>query len=87
MPNHQSAEKQARKSLKARDLNRTIRSEIRSSLKKLRATTVKAEAAKQLPNLFSILDKAARRNQGGISKNTASNYKRKAQLTVQALTK
>ena len=87
MPTHKSAEKQARKSLKARDLNRTIRSEIRSSLKKLRATTVKAEAAKQLPNLFSILDKAARRNQGGISKNTASNYKRKAQLTVQALTK
>ena len=87
MPVHKSAEKQARKSLKARDVNRTVRSAIRTSLKKLRGAATQAEIAKEIPNLFSMLDKAARRNQGGISKNTASNYKRKAQLALSAKTK
>jgi ribosomal protein S20 len=63
-------------------VNRAVRAEIRTSLKKLRGAAGKAEAAKELPILFSLLDKAARRNQGNITKNTASNYKRKAQLTV-----
>jgi small subunit ribosomal protein S20 len=68
-----------RTSAKARVVNRNVRAEIRTSLKKVRSAASKAEVAKELPNLFSLLDKAARRSQGGISKNTASNYKRKAQ--------
>ncbi len=63
-------------------MNRTVRSSIRTSLKKLRGAASKEDAAKELPNLFSLLDKAARRNQGDITKNAASNYKRKAHLAV-----
>lgn len=81
MPTHKSAEKRVRTSAKARVVNRNVRAEIRTSLKKVRSAP-KAEVAKELPNLFSLLDKAARRNQGGISKNTAANYKRKAQAAA-----
>lgn len=65
-------------------MNRTVRSSIRTSLKKLRGAASKVDAAKELPTLFSLLDKAARRNQGDITKNTAANYKRKAHLAVAA---
>ncbi len=82
MPTHKSAEKRILTAEKARLVNRTVRSAIRTSLKKLRGATTKAEAAKEVPNLFALLDKAARRNQGDITKNTASNYKRKAHLAV-----
>lgn len=82
MPTHKSAEKRILTLQKARLVNRTVRSAIRTSLKKLRGAASKEEAAKELPNLFSLLDKAARRNQGDITKNTAANYKRKAHLAV-----
>lgn len=82
MPSHKSAEKRILTAEKARLVNKMVRSEIRTSLKKLRGAASQTDAAKELPNLFSLLDKAARRNQGDITKNTASNYKRKAQLTV-----
>ena len=87
MPSHKSAEKRVLTSQKARLVNRTVRSSIRTSLKKLRGAATQTEAAKELPNLFALLDKAARRNQGDITKNTASNYKRKAHLTVAAKAK
>ena len=80
MPTHKSAAKRVLTAEKARVVNRNVRAEIRSSMKKVRTAATKAEAAKELPNLFSLLDRAARRSQGGITSNTASNYKRKAQL-------
>jgi small subunit ribosomal protein S20 len=64
-------------SRKAQIVNRDVRTEIRSGLKKIRQATTKTEVSKELPNMFTLLDKAARRNQGGITKNAASNYKRK----------
>ena len=85
MPTHKSAEKRILTSEKARLVNRAVRSSIRTSLKKVRGAASHAEAAKELPNLFSMLDKAARRNQGGVTKNSASNYKSKAQKVVAAL--
>jgi small subunit ribosomal protein S20 len=85
LPTHKSAEKRIKTSEKARLVNRAVRSSIRTSLKKVRTATSHEEAAKELPNLFSMLDKAARRNQGGVSKNSASNYKGKAQKAVAAL--
>jgi small subunit ribosomal protein S20 len=85
LPTHKSAEKRILTSEKARLVNRAVRSSIRTSLKKVRGATTQAEAAKELPNLFSMLDKAARRNQGGVTKNSASNYKSKAQKAVAAL--
>jgi small subunit ribosomal protein S20 len=85
LPTHKSAEKRLLTAEKARLVNRAVRSSIRTSLKKVRGATSQEEAAKELPNLFSMLDKAARRNQGGVSKNSASNYKSKAQKAVAAL--
>src|SRR4051812_9725723 len=82
VPTHKSAEKRIKTAEKARVVNRQVRSAIRTSLKKVRGAASSEDAAKELPNLFSILDKAARRNQGGVTKNAASNYKSKAQKTV-----
>ena len=82
MPNKKSADKRLRQSEKARTVNRAVRSEIRTSLKKVRGAQSKDEALKELPNLFSLLDRAARKSQGNIKDNTASNYKRKAHLAV-----
>ncbi len=87
MPSHKSAEKRVKTAEKARLVNRTVRSAIRTSLKKVRGATTQADAAKELPNLFSLLDKAARRNQGDITKNTVANYKRKAHIAVATKTK
>jgi small subunit ribosomal protein S20 len=82
VPTHKSAEKRIKTAEKARLVNRQVRSTIRTSLKKVRGAATAEEAAKELPNLFSILDKAARRAQGGMTKNAASNYKSKAQKVV-----
>jgi small subunit ribosomal protein S20 len=82
LPTHKSAEKRIKTAAKANQVNRAIRSAIRTSLKKLRGAASKDDAAKELPNLYSMLDKAARRTQGGMTKNAASNYKRKAQKAV-----
>ena len=84
VPTHKSAEKRIKTAEKARLVNRAVRSSIRTSLKKVRGAATAEEAAKELPNLFSMLDKAARRSQGGMSKNAASNYKSKAQKVVTA---
>ena len=84
MPTHKSAEKRIKTAEKARLVNRAVRSSIRTSLKKIRGAATVEEAAKELPNLFSQLDKAARRAQGGLTKNAASNYKSKAQKVVTA---
>jgi small subunit ribosomal protein S20 len=85
VPTHKSAEKRIKTAEKARLVNRAVRSAIRTSLKKVRAAASHDEAAKEVPNLFSLLDKAARRNQGGVTKNSASNYKSKINKTVAAL--
>jgi small subunit ribosomal protein S20 len=82
LPTHKSAEKRLLTAEKARLVNRAVRSAIRTSLKKVRGATTKEDAAKELPNLFSMLDKAARRHQGGITKNAASNYKSKIQKAI-----
>jgi small subunit ribosomal protein S20 len=84
VPTHKSAEKRIKTAEKARLVNRAVRSSIRTSLKKVRGAATSEEAAKELPNLFSMLDKAARRAQGGMTKNAASNYKSKAQKAVKA---
>ncbi len=77
MPTHKSADKRILTSEKARLANRGVRSAIRTSLKKIRAADSKEAIAAEAPKLFSMLDKAARKGKAGITKNTASNYKRK----------
>lgn len=82
MPTHKSAEKRLLTAEKARLVNRAVRSAIRTSLKKVRTAATAEEAAKEVPNLYSMLDKAARRRQGGLTKNAASNYKSKVQKAI-----
>jgi small subunit ribosomal protein S20 len=82
LPTHKSAEKRLLTAEKARLVNRAVRSAIRTSLKKVRTAASSDEAAKEVPKLFSMLDKAARRRQGGMTKNAASNYKSKIQKAI-----
>ena len=82
MPNHKSAEKRVVISEKARLANRAIRSAIRTSLKKIRAADKKEAILAEVPAFFSMLDKAARRNQANITKNAAANYKRKIHALI-----
>lgn len=87
MPTHKSAEKRILTSEKGRLANRAIRSAIRTSLKKIRSAD-KAEGIKaEMGNLFSMLDKAARKGKAGITKNTAANYKRKVHALLTAKSK
>ena len=82
MPTHKSAEKRVITAEKGRQANRAIRSAIRTSLKKIRTAAKEEEVLAEAPNLFSMLDKAARKRKAGITKNTASNYKRKIQALI-----
>lgn len=84
MPNHKSAIKRVATAEKARQANRAVRSTIRTSLKKIRAAGTKEALLAEVPAFFSMLDKAARRGKAGITKNAASNYKRKVHALVAA---
>ena len=57
--------------------NRAVRSVIRSTLKKIRSTDKKEVMIAEMPNLFSMLDKAAQGGKAGVTKNSVANYKRK----------
>jgi small subunit ribosomal protein S20 len=84
LPNHKSAIKRVITAEKARLANRAVRSAIRTSLKKIRNAATKEALLAEVPVFFSMLDKAARRNKAGITKNTASNYKRKVHALIAA---
>lgn len=85
MPNTKSATKDLRKSEKARQVNKAVRSAIRNSMKKIRTATSRDTALAELPRLFSLVDRAAQKAQGNLKDNTASNYKRKAHLVIEKL--
>ena len=76
MANHKSAIKEHRQSLKRRDRNRFARSQMRTSVKQLRAAISAGEASKateMLPGVLSLIDRTARK--GAIEKKAASRYK------------
>ena len=73
MAHHKSAIKRIRQTAKKRTQNRYYGKTTRNALGKLRSTTDKKEAEKMLPEVFSQLDKLAKRNQ--IHQNKASNLK------------
>ena len=56
-----SAQKQARKSLKRRLLNRQRKHALKKALKQFAATGNKADALKQLPKVQSVIDRSARK--------------------------
>ena len=75
MANHKDAIKRVRQTEKRRLYNRYYAKNMRNEVRKFRALTDKAEAENQLPNIYSIIDKVAKR--GIIHKNKAANLKSK----------
>ena len=76
MANHKSAEKRVRQNAKRNEINRSNRSKIRTSIKKLRTSIASGEKSASVELLnptISIIDKAV--NKGIIHKNTAARYK------------
>jgi len=62
MANHKSAEKRIRSNEAKRVRNRYQHKTARTSIKKLRATTVKTEAEALLKEVSSMIDKLAKKN-------------------------
>jgi small subunit ribosomal protein S20 len=77
MANHKSAKKRTRTSERRRIINQMSDSRIKSSIKKVIATTDKAEAEKLYKEAVALLDRSAVK--GKIPKNNAS--RKKAALT------
>lgn len=83
MANHQSAKKRIRQSESRRVRNKYHARSTRNAVKKLRATTNKAEAAEMYPQVVAMLDKLAQKSV--IHKNKASNLKSKLAKHVNSL--
>ena len=75
MANHKDAIKRIRQTEKRRLHNRYYAKNMRNEIKKFRALTSKSEAESQLPTIYRIIDKVAKR--GIIHKNKAANLKSK----------
>jgi small subunit ribosomal protein S20 len=83
MANHKSALKRIRANETRKIQNRYHGKTMRNAIKKFKAIEVKAEAALQLPNVVSMIDKMAKR--AVIHKNKAANLKSKLTRKVNAL--
>ena len=83
MAHHKSAKKRIRQNEKRRLRNRYKKTTMRTLIKRLRATSDKAEAEQMLPKVFKTIDKVAKSNI--IHKNTAANYKSKLTKYVNGL--
>lgn len=75
MANHKSALKRIRQNEVRKVHNRYYAKTMRNAVKKFRLLTDKNEAREQLPKLYSMIDKLAKRNI--IHKNKAGNLKSK----------
>ena len=91
MATHASALKAHRQSLVHRERNRKYRSQLRSTLKQIRAllddpknTKNQAEAKKELTQAISLIDRMA--GKGIIHRNTAGRYKSRLNARVAAKT-
>ncbi|HVG33997.1 MAG TPA: 30S ribosomal protein S20 [Pyrinomonadaceae bacterium] len=73
MPNHKSAEKRVRQNEKRRQINRSNRTRLRSSIKKLRGAIAEGNATELLPETISTIDKAVQK--GVLHRNAAARYK------------
>lgn len=76
MANHKSAQKRARQTTKKNAINRSNRSAVRTSVKKLRTAVASQDKDKSNALLYptiSLIDKAV--NKGILHKNTAARYK------------
>lgn len=76
MPNHKSAIKRVRQTIKRQAINRSNQSSLRTQIKKLRAALAsgdKAQSSELLTPTISSIDKAV--NKGILHRNTAARYK------------
>ncbi len=83
MANHKSSKKRIRQTETNRLHNRYYMVTLRNALRKMRSTTEKSEAEKQVTPLTSMLDKLANRDL--IHKNKAANLKSKLSKFVKSL--
>lgn len=83
MANHKSALKRVRSDAKKRDLNRYQHKTARNAVRALRASSDKKEVSEKLPQVFSMIDKLAKKNI--IHKNKASNLKSSLNSHVNSL--
>ncbi|NOY51884.1 MAG: 30S ribosomal protein S20 [Chlorobi bacterium] len=83
MANHKSALKRIRQSEARRLHNRYYARSMRSAIRKFRSLTIKAEAQTELPKLFAMIDKMAKRSM--IHKNKAGNLKSSISKYVNSL--
>lgn len=83
MANHKSAIKRIRSNEAKRVLNKYQHKTARNAVRKLRATTNKAEATSLFPTVAAMLDKLAKRNI--IHKNKAANLKSGLQVHLNSL--
>ncbi len=87
MPNHKSAEKRVRQTVKRNSINKSNQSRLRTQIKKLRAALGsgdKIQSAELLAPTVSSIDKAV--NKGILHKNTAARYKSRLTSHVNDLT-
>ena len=85
VPPNKSCLKRLRQAEKANAANRSVRSAIRTSLGVVRKAKSSEEVLKEVPRLYSMLDKAAAKGRAGFTKNRASNYKSKVGLLLNKL--
>ena len=83
MPTLASSKKRLRQAEKARLRNKSTRSSLRTSIKKMLATNSKEEAEALINRTQSIIDKTAQK--GVIHRNAAARYKSKIRHHVAAL--
>lgn len=83
MPRHESAKKRMRQNEKRRKHNKSLKSRVRTKVKKLRSLDHKDEAEELLNDVKGELDRLAAK--GIIHKNKAANRKSKLEKHVNAL--
>ncbi len=83
MAQHKQSEKRARQDRRKELRNAHDRSVLTNAVKKIRSLKGKNEASKELPVVFSVIDKSASKNI--IHRNTAARYKSRISLFVSTL--
>ncbi|MEP6788103.1 MAG: 30S ribosomal protein S20 [Acidobacteriota bacterium] len=86
MANHKSAEKRMRQNATRKEINRSNRSKLRTSIKKLRAAVAGHDKTVSTELLFptvSLIDKAV--NKGILHKNAAARHKSRLTKHVNSL--
>jgi small subunit ribosomal protein S20 len=80
MPNHKSAEKRVRQNEKRRQINRSNRTRLRTSIKNLRAELEGGNPAEILAATISTIDKAVQK--GVLHRNAAARHKSRLTMHV-----